>query len=80
MCLFIIPHVRPYRAPRMSRQCGGPCPILPAATQDPGWEASADVVDTGSLEGGCPAKGRQPQPHGTGLWTHKSEISSDWLG
>lgn len=69
MCLFIIPHVISESLPcttYVPGQCGGPCPILPAATQDPLAEASADVVDTGSLEGGCPAKGRQPQPHGTG--------------
>ena len=69
MCLFIIPHVISESLPCarcVPGLCGGPCPILLAATQDPLAEASADVVDTGSLEGGCPAKGQQLPPHGTG--------------
>lgn len=84
MCLFIIPHVISESLPcttGVPGQCGS-LHSHPAgfATQDPLAEASADVVDTGSLEGGCPAKGRQPQPHGTGPWTHKLKSLVTGLG
>ena len=78
-CLFIIPHTISESLP--CTRCvpgprGGPCPVLPASTQDPLAEAGADVVDTGSLEGGCPAKAAAPAPWHWAFGLNRSEISS----
>lgn len=80
MCLFIIPHVISESTVHhdVPGQCGGPCPILPAATQDPLLaEASADVVDTGSLRVGALGKGGSPSPMalGLGLTSQKSLVT-----
>lgn len=79
VCLFIIPHTISESLPRtgcVPGPCGGPCPVLPAATQDPLAEAGADVVDTGSLEGGCPTKAAAPAPWHWAFGLNRSEISS----